>query len=281
MALDVWSAGADPYDHTELAGNWNKVDVHDHTTGKGVQIPTDGIEDSAITTIKIDDGAITPGKLSGDITSDNLDNEYVHPIGSFMWWWRPSALTAIPSGWVICDGSAVGEANHSFAGGGSITLPNLIDAFPMGVAAANINTSGGSNTKNLQHSHSVNSHTHTINAHSHVVDAHSHTVNEHDHGTGNLLANEAASANVRVADTSPSGNWKVHGVTAPSTQGHTHTISGRTGSVVAGTSNASPNTSSVGLTTNGATATTDNQLSASLDIRPAWIGFLPLLKVKH
>src|ERR1051325_10040444 len=54
MGLRVWNLLTDLYDHTQLADNWSKVDLHDHSPGKGVPIPTDGIADGAITGPKLD-----------------------------------------------------------------------------------------------------------------------------------------------------------------------------------------------------------------------------------
>lgn len=54
MGLRVWNSLNDPYDHEQLADNWAKVDFHDHTPGRGLQIPTEGLFD----------GAVTPSKLS-------------------------------------------------------------------------------------------------------------------------------------------------------------------------------------------------------------------------
>lgn len=53
MGLRVWNLLTDLYDHAQLADNWAKVDYHDHSPGKGVQIPTEGIADAAITGAKL------------------------------------------------------------------------------------------------------------------------------------------------------------------------------------------------------------------------------------
>lgn len=53
MGLRIWDALSDPYDHNQLADNWSKVDFHDHTPGRGVQIPTEGIADGAVTSVKM------------------------------------------------------------------------------------------------------------------------------------------------------------------------------------------------------------------------------------
>lgn len=61
MSLSVWNHQGDPYDHAQLADNWSKVDFHDHTPGRGVQIPTEGIADYAVTAIKLS-SAIDPSQ---------------------------------------------------------------------------------------------------------------------------------------------------------------------------------------------------------------------------
>lgn len=53
MGLKVWNLTTDPYNSGQLAENWAKVDEHDHTTGKGQQIPTGGVADGAITVAKL------------------------------------------------------------------------------------------------------------------------------------------------------------------------------------------------------------------------------------
>jgi hypothetical protein len=48
MGLRVWNLLLDPYDHEQFANNWAKVDAHDHSPGRGVLIPTEGIANEAI-----------------------------------------------------------------------------------------------------------------------------------------------------------------------------------------------------------------------------------------
>lgn len=93
LGLKIWNLLTDPYDHAQLADNWAKVDEHDHSSGKGKQIPTGGIADGAVTAAKIDpsalptlalddasvttaklnDGAVTTPKIgTGQVTSGNL-----------------------------------------------------------------------------------------------------------------------------------------------------------------------------------------------------------------
>jgi hypothetical protein len=48
MGLRIWNLLLDNYDHEQLADNWAKIDAHDHTPGRGVLIPSEGIADEAI-----------------------------------------------------------------------------------------------------------------------------------------------------------------------------------------------------------------------------------------
>lgn len=53
MALTSWNLASDTFQRAQLHANWLVVDAHDHTTGKGVQIPTAGIANGAVTGAKI------------------------------------------------------------------------------------------------------------------------------------------------------------------------------------------------------------------------------------
>lgn len=48
MGLRIWNLLLDPYDHEQLADNWAKVDAHDHSPGRGVLVPTEGIALQAV-----------------------------------------------------------------------------------------------------------------------------------------------------------------------------------------------------------------------------------------
>lgn len=63
MGLKVWNLLTDSFDHTQLAENLAKIDQHNHAEGKGVQIPTGGIENGAISASKIGIDAVTDEKI--------------------------------------------------------------------------------------------------------------------------------------------------------------------------------------------------------------------------
>lgn len=251
MGLVKWTEGSDPYDHTQLAANFQKLDEHDHTTGKGARLKGSSLEAEAVDTAELKSASVTNAKLAGSITSDKLTAGVINSLGDFKWWWRPNEATSLPSGgWVVATGQTLTSSEHNFAGGGSITLPNMIGKFPRGVEAANIGSSGGAATINLAHSHNVNSHTHTINSHNHGL---------------NLESGFNANTNLKISQDLSGSAW-AHTDNENNTP-HRHSISG--------------NSEGTSLTTNGGTGTTDSSLSASQSILPPYIGFLPLIKVKN
>lgn len=53
MGLRAWNLVVDLFDHEQLADNFAKIDLHDHTPGRVTTIPTEGIADGAITAAKL------------------------------------------------------------------------------------------------------------------------------------------------------------------------------------------------------------------------------------
>src|SRR5262245_9696364 len=81
LNLTVWNLLTDPYDNSQLADNWARVDQHDHSPGKGVQIDgATGIVDGSITPAKLNsvfmtpsDNSITTAKIGDSaVTADKL-----------------------------------------------------------------------------------------------------------------------------------------------------------------------------------------------------------------
>lgn len=110
------------------------------------------------------------------------------------------AGTTAPSGWLLCNGTAVSRTTYASlyaaigtyygAGDGSTTfnLPNLQGRVPVGVLSSNAafdtpGDTGGEYTHTMTQAELV-SHTHTQNAHSHGVtdNGHNHSQNSHSHG---------------------------------------------------------------------------------------------------
>jgi microcystin-dependent protein len=138
-----------------------------------------------------------------------------------------------PSGWLICDGSAVSRTQYSnlFAiisttwgiGDGSSTfnLPDLRDCFPIGASASKALTSaGGEATHTLSvaelaaHTHAGVNHLHDLQNHTHLGVDHLHSLQNHTHSY-NAFAAVAAGQGYNIQ---PGGGFYVGNV-ASSTGG--------------------------------------------------------------
>ena len=138
--------------------------------------------------------------LAGDVTisgastiTQNSVIGRVSPSGSIVGFGGSSA----PTGWLLCDGSAVSRTTYSDlfsaistaygVGDGSSTfnVPNLKGKVPVGRDAADASfdalaETGGASTVTLATS-DIPSHNHTQNAHTHTQNSHTHTQNSHTH----------------------------------------------------------------------------------------------------
>ena len=84
MLLQMWDQINDLWFNDTLADNFERIDKHDHSGGRGVQIPTEGIAD----------GAITLAKLGADV-SDPHHKEVFAGFSSFNFArWEPPGNSA-------------------------------------------------------------------------------------------------------------------------------------------------------------------------------------------
>jgi len=242
----------------------------------------------------------------------------VAPIGQVIDWWRPASSVPIPSGWEICDGRTITADNHEFGTGSSIQLPDLRNKFIMGAdvlksdgapsttgdgtAASNVQHPnapgirgvGGFNaSKNLAHNHQF-AHTHGVPGVDHL---HSAVSPDHLHAVGSLFTgNHAHSFSVNSSGAINGLGSAATGSFERTSHGHQHGVSGGTSTAgnigVGGTTGArdrnwSFNTSaadrSLATTTNTqSTSTTDNgSIGTAIDMRPAHVGLLKLMKVRR
>ena len=105
----------------------------------------------------------------------------------------PYAGSSAPTGYLLCDGSAVSRTTYSAlylitgdvygAGNGSTTfnVPDLRQRFPLGKAASGTGAALGSTGGSINHTHTTPNHTHTIAGHTHTMANHTHTVGAHVH----------------------------------------------------------------------------------------------------
>lgn len=75
MGLKRWDQPNDLFSYVELSDSLALIDAHDHSSGKGVQIPTAGIANLAVDATKLADNSVTNLKVpAASITGDRLVN---------------------------------------------------------------------------------------------------------------------------------------------------------------------------------------------------------------
>jgi hypothetical protein len=119
MGLRVWDQLSDPYDHSQLADNWSKVDFHDHTPGRGLQIPTEGIAD----------GAVTGAKLAAAIDPSPVYTTYKHIANNYNGF---ITLATAAGNYMLTPSGTLGTVNAT--GTGMTTYAFYIDPTDWAVA---------------------------------------------------------------------------------------------------------------------------------------------------
>jgi hypothetical protein len=249
MGLTAWDLGTDPYDHSQLAANFAQIDLHDHSTGKGLQIQGSGIANNAITSSKIAANQVVPSthipsnsitelqlaansvgnsELADDsvttaiIANSSVTIEKLHPsvipVGMVIMWYRADASVLPPTGWEIMDGRAWSTITNKLGAGGTQwntgNIPNMANKFPLGSALAGtgtgVSTPPGIGSTGGFHERDL-SHTHTTNAHSHTVDNHAHGITADGGHNHRFWANTQAGAQLRDLFSRDVGVPKVDG----------------------------------------------------------------------
>lgn len=79
MGLRVWDQPGDFFSYSELAANLSSIDAHDHTSTKGVQIPTGGIANLAVTNGKLAASAVDSAKIAdGNVTAAKIETQQAY-----------------------------------------------------------------------------------------------------------------------------------------------------------------------------------------------------------
>lgn len=182
----------------DLASDSNVFTDADHSKLNGIESGATGDQTAAeiLTAIKTVDGAgsgldadLLDGQTgsfyrnasninSGTINAARLPVINSVPSGAIFIW--SGSVAAIPSGYVLCNGS-----NNT---------PDLRNRFVVGAGTGSnytLEDTGGANTITLatgnlpSHSHSTGNHSHGVVDHTHTTPNHSHGVNSHTHSTPN------------------------------------------------------------------------------------------------
>jgi microcystin-dependent protein len=164
----------------------------------------------------------------------------------------PFGGSSAPSGFLLCDGTAVSRTTYADlftaigtsygTGDGSTTfnLPDVRQRFPLGKAAAGTGSSLGASGGAIDHTHSTPAHSHTVAAHTHSVPAHYHS---------SLQASESSTASGSSGNHIVSNNTGGSRTFAGSSIGNT---GGVDGDAAMTSGSASPATDSSGSGTSGA-----------------------------
>lgn len=296
MGLRAWDLGDDPYAHSELAANFVTVDNHDHTPGKGKRITTTAIADNAITSAKILDGTIQTADLADGAVTGQKIAPGVLPLGFIHFWYRQSVGEPIPSSYELCDGRPWSSITNDL-GYSTGNIPDLINKFAMGSTTPGV--TGGANTIDLSHTHVVAAHSHGIGNHSHTVPAHSHGIGAHTHAIPSQAAlkflDDAGNPQTLAQRGVPIGggsnrqtayvpNLNSGNDPSKNADAQAHDHGGSTGAT-------SGSTDSQGLTTNvagsgvtdpaGPSTSVGSPSLSAVDKRPAYVGLLPLMRVRR
>lgn len=314
IGLTIWNSIEDDFDFGQLEDNWIALDLHDHSPERGVQVPSAGIANQAITSTKLgllsvatehlQNGAVTTNVIANEAVGTDQIQPYsitpeliestsltfqqmdptVVPLGSIMLWWRPPGSAAVPGGvWEIMDGrgwNLITNAWNLTSG----NIPNMIDSFAMGTGittGVGIGSTGGANEVSLSHYHNVDAHAHSVPAHSHTISAdgvHAHTFAG---GLSTWTRQNTISPYIAAVEGWPEGQSVSVDYFSMYVNGLQ--ASGINQSAPMDAAGSHSHTGFVGNTalTTGSTGTqTDTQLGSS-DITPPYVGFCYIMKVRN
>ena len=232
-------------------------------------------------------------------TALSVPTPYAVPIGGVIPWCRPVASEPIPAGYAVADGSTLSD--HGFGVAGPITLPDLRNRFVLGAsidvadgspgtstdgpgAAPGIGGTGGSQApRSTDHTHPVSQtvstsstgeHTHGLSGTTNTTGGHGHQLPFGDAGDGlgwqrSWPHVSSTPRDLRLnsyADDRPRGG-SVSTYQSATAGEHSHSVGG----------------SATASGTHAHSVTIDTTAGASgtaVDVRPAYVGMLYLIRVR-
>jgi hypothetical protein len=260
-AVEFWADGPAEFD-VKLHDTQVPVRVADRTKGwNAVPADTGSIPTSQLE----EDGSLGLGHMS-----DEIFRQFIQ-IGEVIDWWRPATTVPVPTGFEICDGRQILEANHDFPVAGNVNVPDLRNVFILGADASKSNGTGAASNDLATGGPGVGgsggSQVHTLTAAQSGMPTHGHGhtlgtgTESADHTHGYSHSSSTAGANLNQGTGAFMGTFAFAGAVAQSTGGrsaaHTHGITG-------GISNA-----------------TGVSASSAHNNMPRFVGLLKLIKVRH
>jgi len=121
MSLTGWNQLTDPYDHTQLFDNFSKIDFHDHSPGRGVLIPTEGIAD----------GAVTSAKLASTVLPQLVSSLPVAPFDTQEVYYQNATMASQGVVWHLRYRLAVSK--WEYVGGGALSAATAAGGGPASV----------------------------------------------------------------------------------------------------------------------------------------------------
>jgi hypothetical protein len=112
MGLRRWDQPNDIFSYIELSNNFNLIDLHDHSSGKGVQIPAEGIANLAIDSTKLADNSITTAKLNNAVVTDAKLSNPNNGVYRVLQAGGASFGTQAASTWIIREGSVISQSGQ-------------------------------------------------------------------------------------------------------------------------------------------------------------------------
>lgn len=249
--------------------NWNDIQIAIGSGGTGASSASGartnlGLGSLSVqnsSSVTITGGSVASSALSGLVPTANLGTgtaDGTTILYGDQTWKSVSSISALtgegriwygssaPSGWLICDGSAISRSTYSalFAiigvtygsGDGSTTfnIPDLRQRFPIGKAASGTASTLGATGGSIDHTHTSAAHTHTMGNHTHTMGNHTHFVGSGAFGLRNPATTSAGAHTHTYSGTtgtpSNSTTAQIGSGETVGTTNHTHNYSGTTDS---------------------------------------------------